>query len=257
MHITDTHINCPDKTDEERLMVLAEKRINRYPFSGNILSEIEALAKEENALPVITGDMADCFSNGSAKKIKRFTDNTDCLFTAGNHDFRIFGGMEYDVPSSREKNIEAVGSLYKNDIRFFSKEINGVNVIGIDNGYYRFEEFQLELLKKEIKKGLPVILSMHVPLYTEECYDLMVTGKRTYASLVCVPEEKMSIYPPERYEQQKEDKITRIMYDYILSQDLIKLVICGHVHKNFEAVLPNGIPQLITGTNTARILTIE
>ena len=257
MHVTDTHITCPDETDEERIILLAEKRKRRYPFSENILTETEILSKKENALPVITGDMMDCFSNGSAKRIKQFTEHTDCLFTAGNHDFRIFGGMEYDVPSSREKNLKAVSSLFKNDIRFFSEIINGVNIVGINNGYYRFEEFQLELLKKEIDKGLPVILSMHVPLYTEECYDLMVTGKRTYASLVCVPEEKMEIYPPERYEQQKEDKITRKMYDYILSQDIIKLVICGHVHKNFEAVLPNGVPQLITGTDTARILTVK
>ncbi len=257
MHITDTHVNCPDETDEERLITLAAKRKNRYPFSENILSDIENFAKKENILPVITGDMTDCFSNGSAKKIKEFTDNTNCLFTAGNHDFRIFGGMEYDVPSSREKNLDAVSSLYKNDIRFFSKVINGVNIVGIDNGYYRFEEFQFELLKNEIKKGLPVILAMHVPLYTAECFDLMITEKRKYASLVCVPEEKMNIYPPERREQQKEDKITRKMYDYILSQDLIKLIICGHIHKNFEAVLPSGVPQLITGTNTARILTIE
>ncbi len=201
--------------------------------------------------------MTDCFSHGSAAKIKSFTESTDCLFVAGNHDFRIFGGMEYDVPSSREKNLEAVAALYKNNIRFFSKIINGVNIVGIDNGYYRFEEFQLELLKKEIKKGFPTVLAMHVPLYTPECYDLMITETRRYASLVCVPDEKMKIYPPERYEQQKEDKITRTMYDYILSQSLIKLVICGHIHKNFEAVLPSGIPQLITGTDTARIIGIK
>ena len=201
--------------------------------------------------------MTDCFSHGSSEVVKKFTDETECLFVAGNHDFRIFGGMEFDVPASRERNLSAVSSLYGNDIRFFSKEINGVNIVGIDNAYYRFEEFQLEMLKKEIKKGLPIILAMHVPLYTQECYDLMITEKRRYASLVCVPEDKMQIYPPERYIQQKEDKITREMYDFILSQSLIKLVVCGHVHKNFEAVLPSGIPQLITGTDTARILSID
>lgn len=199
----------------------------------------------------------DCYSHGSAAAVRRFTDSTECFFAAGNHDFRIYGGMEYDVPSSREKNLENVSSLFKNDIRFSSKIINGVNIVTVDDAYYRFEEFQLIKLKEEIKKGLPIILAMHVPLYTQECYDLMVNGTRKYASLISVPEDMMKEYPPERYTQQKEDTITRAMYDYILSQKLIKAVICGHVHKNFEAVLPSGIPQLITGTETARIITIE
>ncbi len=256
MHVTDIHIACPDETDEERIIALAERRKRKYPFSESVLAEAELLAKKHNALPVVTGDMMDCFSHGSAAKIKEFSDRTGCLFTAGNHDFRIYGGMEYDVPSSREKNLNTVSSLFNYDIRFFSKIINGINIIGIDNAYYRFEEFQLERLKKEIEKGLPVILAMHVPLYTPECYDLMVNETRKYASLICVPEDKMKPYPPERYTQQKEDKITREMYDYILSQKLIKAVICGHVHKNFEACLPSGVPQLITGTETARILNI-
>ena len=256
MHITDIHIARPDETDEERIIALAERRRKRYTFSESFMAEAAEFSERENALPVVTGDMMDCFSHGSAAKIKEFADRTNCLFTAGNHDFRIYGGMEYDVPSSREKNLNAVSSLFKNDIRFFSKIINGINIIGIDNAYYRFEEFQLERLKAEVEKGLPIILAMHVPLYTPECYDLMVNETRKYASLVCTPEDKMQEYPPERYTQQKEDKITREMYDYILSQKLIKLVICGHVHKNFEARLSSGVPQLITGTETARILNI-
>ncbi len=257
MHITDIHLACPDETDEERIIRLAEKRKKKYPFSESFLSETEILSKKENALPIITGDMTDCYSHGSAAAVKKFTDKNDCLFAVGNHDFRVFGGMEYDVPSSREKNLDAVNSLYRNDVRFFSREINGVNIVGIDDAYYRFEAFQLEKLKKEIEKGLPIILALHVPLYTPSCYDLMVNEKRKYASLICVPEDKMQLYPSERYEQQKEDKITREMYEFILSQSLIKLLVCGHVHKNFEAVLPNGIPQIITGTETARIIEIS
>ncbi len=257
LHISDIHIACPDERDEERIILLEEKRRKKYDFSERVLTEIPETAKTENALPIITGDIMDCYSNGSADRIRKFTDETNCLFTAGNHDYRVYGGMEYDVPESRNINLSKVSSLFNNDIRFFSKIINGVNIVGIDNAYYRFEEYQFNLLKKEIEKGLPIILAMHIPLYTQECYDLMITEKRKFASLICVPEDKMKIYPPERYVQQKEDEITRGMYDYILSQNLIKLIICGHVHKNFEAALPSGTPQLITGTDTARIIKVS
>lgn len=257
LHVTDIHIASPDETDEQRIIELAEKRRNTYPFSMDVLHDIPIIAKEENALPVITGDMLDCFSHGSLQTAKRFTESCGCLFVAGNHDFRIFGGKEYDAPISRDKNLAAVSSIFKNDIRFFSKIINGVNIIGIDDAYYRFEEYQLAALKNEIAKGLPVILFLHAPLYTPDTFDLMITEKRKFASLVNVPEEKMSIYPEDRYIQQIADEITREMYDYIISQPLIKAVVCGHIHKNFETELPGGALQLITGTKTARILQIS
>ena len=256
MHVTDLHVACPDETDEDRIIELEKKRREKYPFCVNILAQTAETARRENALPLITGDIMDCYSHGSAKAVKKFTESTDCLFVAGNHDFRIFGGMEYDVPSSREINLANVSALFKNDIRFFSEEINGVNIVGIDNAYYRFEEYQLERLNAEVQKGLPIILALHVPLYTRECFDLMITEKRRYASLVCVPESAMQIYPQKRYEQQKEDAATRRMYDFILTEPLIKLVLCGHIHKNFETALPNGTPQFITGTDTARIVQI-
>ena len=256
IHFSDIHLTETLPGDDEKLKELAAKRRLKYTFSETVLEEIEKVNNETDGLLLITGDMMDFNSLGNFEKIRRFTEKNNCLFVAGNHDFRLFGGMEYDVPEMRERNLPAVQAMFRNDIRFFSKVINGVNIVGIDNCYYRFEEYQFERLKEEAKKGLPIILAMHVPFYTPETYDLVVRGKRKYASQICVPEEKMAEYPPERYLQQKEDKITREMYEYILNEKAIKLLICGHIHKNCETVIQSGIPMIITDVDTARIITI-
>ncbi len=254
VQISDIHLNETDDTSSSELLKLSEKRKIKYPFCKTVLDDSKALIGENQL--IITGDMTDFVTESNMKTAKDFVDSSGALFVCGNHDFRPFGGMQYDVPKVREVNFEKVSTAYNNDIRFFSKVINGVNIVGIDDCYYRFEDWQYSRLETEVQRGLPIILALHVPLYNEACYDLMITEKRRYASLVAVPEEKLAIYPPERYIQQKEDAITRKMYDYILACPLIKAVICGHVHKNFETDL-NGKKQFITGTDTARIIKIK
>lgn len=257
IHITDVHLTETLREDECKIKALAAARRLKYTFSETILDEIEKVNADTDGLLLITGDMMDFNSSGNFKKIREFTSRNECLFIAGNHDFRPFGGMEYDVPEYKEKNLPRVQEMFGNDIRFFSRIINGINIVGIDNCYYRFEKWQLERLKEEVNKGLPVILTMHVPFYTEETYNLVVRGKRKYASQVCVPEEKMKEYPPERYIQQKDDEITREVFDYVLNEKAIKLLICGHIHKDCESVLPSGVPQLVTNVDTARIITVK
>ncbi len=257
IHLSDIHLTHTLDDDGEELKALALKRRLKYTFSENILEEIERVMRETAGLLLITGDMMDFNSKGNFEKIREFTKKNNCLFIAGNHDFRPFGGMEYDIPEIRERNLPVVQTMFKNDIRFFSRVISGINIVGIDNCYYRFESWQFDRLREEVRKGMPIILAMHVPFYTEDTYKLVVQGKRKHASQLCVPDEKMSEYPVERYLQQKEDKITREMYDYILNEKAIRLVICGHIHKNCEAILPSGITQIVTNVDTARIITIR
>jgi len=257
IHFTDVHLTETLDEDDDCLKELAAKRRIKYTFSETILGEIEKVNRETDGLLLITGDMMDFNSAGNFRKVREFTEKNDCLFIAGNHDFRLFGGMEYDVPQMRERNLPAVQAMFKNDIRFFSKVINGINIVSIDNCYYRFEQWQFDRFKEEVKKGLPIVLAMHVPFYTEETYNLVVKGKRKHASQICVPEEKMTEYPPERYIQQKEDEITREMYEYILHEETIKLLVCGHIHKDCETVLQSGIPQFVTNVDTERIITIK
>ena len=49
----------------------------------------------------------------------------------------------------RNQSLAHVQESFTNDIRFASRVINGVKLIAIDDSYYRFDNPQLEKLKKK------------------------------------------------------------------------------------------------------------
>ena len=91
----------------------------------------------------------------------------------------------------------------KNDMRFASRKVNGVNLIAIENGYYLLEGGQWEARKKEAAYGLPMLLFMHTPLYDPELYRIMgehgCLGEAAY--MVATPEALMTGYSEYRYRQ--------------------------------------------------------
>lgn len=52
------------------------------------------------------------------------------------------------------------------DLVFASRIIDGVNIVTMDT-YYRLTDEQTARLKREVERGYPVLLAMHVPFYTE------------------------------------------------------------------------------------------
>jgi UDP-2,3-diacylglucosamine pyrophosphatase LpxH len=257
LHFTDVHLTLSDERDPEEIRALAEKRREKYTHSLPVLREAARLSAEGRGLLVNTGDMTDFISFRNHEFIRRFTEENDCFFICGNHDFRPMGGMQYDVPACQAENLERVQRLYRNDIRFCSRVVNGVNLVGMDDAYYRFEPWEAERLKAEVARGMPIILFLHVPLFHEDLFRLMVQGRRKHASLVAVPESMMTEYPPERYEQQIADPLTRELTEYIKSEPAIRLVVAGHNHKSLEMTLADRLPQLVTSVDEIREIRIR
>ena len=208
---------------------------------------------DEKGIPIIsTGDLCDFISEKNLEVIKEFTSVHKGYYAPGNHDFRVSGGMEFDTPEVRKKSFDKVQKSYPNTLASFSFVINGVNFVLLDDVYYRFEKHQIDFLKNEVAKGLPVVIAMHIPFYEEGLYIKTSRNLQRHASLVCVPRDKMTCYKPERIEQQIEDEPTREMFDYILSEPMIKCLLTGHSHKDHEAMLSGNLMQFTTGLNTIR-----
>ena len=159
----------------------------------------------------------------------------DVFMAAGNHEFSLFVGEAKEDAAYREQSLSKVQSVFKNDIRMSSRVIGGVNFVAIDNGYYLIEREQLDFIKKEVQKGLPVILLVHTPFYEKNFYeDQIKIKKEDSAYLIAVPEELMAEYPPDRKEQQKADEVTLQAVEYIANEPAIKGVISGHLHDNYD-----------------------
>lgn len=255
MHMTDTHLYLADMRDGERKVKLAHNRKRHFANPEKTLAEAGEIAKEQNLTILHTGDLIDFVSTANLELAKQFTDEHDVFMAAGNHEFSLYVGEAKEDAAYRNQSLAMVQKAFKNDIRMSSRVIGGVNFIALDNGYYLFEKEQLDFLKEEAKKNLPMILLMHNPIHEMTLYH-WVRAESPCAYLVGVPEELMQDYPADRFEQQRADAITLETVEYIKTEPLIKAVIAGHLHRNYRGYLTPTLPQIATSCTDFRILEI-
>lgn len=259
IHATDTHFSYGDQRDGEKKIKHAKGRNEVFGYQQEIWAAYaEATARARKAPIVYTGDLIDFVSLANLERAKKFfAENDVALVTAGNHEFAIYvGDGEKEDAAYRNRSFDLVQSYYPNDLRFDSHEMGGVNLVGIDDGYYRFEPWQMERLKAEAEKGLPILLFLHNPLYTPELHEeLMRTRECSF--LTGVPDELTKNYPADRLEQQKADEATLETVEYIRSCPQIKAIFAGHLHCNAESRLTDTLPQYITDMGSARIIQIR
>ena len=205
------------------------------------------------------GDLLDFVSYANIDRARTFAKESGCLMAAGNHEFSLYVGEAFEDAAYRAQSYAKVQGAFGNNIRFANREKNGLNMVVIDNGYYLFDKWQLEALKKEIEKGLPILLFMHCPLYAEDLYNKLMerSGGRSMVSQVAVPVEKMSHYNEYRFRQQKADEITIETVEYIKSQPLIKAIFVGHYHSDHDSTVTPNLPQYVTGIPTIRKITVK
>ena len=259
LHISDNHIALAGKGDIKRTRELAMGRAQYFRECMKVLEEARKYANENNIFIVSTGDIYDFLSEENFKFAKEYSDSVDMMFVAGNHEFSYFLGEAEEDIIYRNRNLDRVQSCFKNDIRFYVREENGIKLIGIDNSYHQMETWQLERLKEEALDKKPILLFMHVPLYEEKLYDYTVNVcKQSAGYEMAVPEEKINTYKEiERRRNQKPTKVTQAAYDYILNEPLIKVVFAGHMHFDFEAPINEVTMQYLTGTTTIRKVIIK
>lgn len=258
LHISDTHLTHADCRDDQRKIDLANKRRVYFSNADTVLKNASQYAKE-HSLPIVhTGDLIDFVSYKNLDEAKRFCDDNDVFISAGNHEFSLYVGEVFEDEAYRNQSLDKVNACFKNDIRASCRTINGVNLVAIDNSYYLIDRSQLDFLKSKVNEGKPIILIMHVPLYSKELYELrMKTHPNAPVYCMAVPAPLMSYYEKSRIIQQTPDEITVSAYDYIVNEPLIKHLIVGHLHQDFAVKLTDKKLQISTACTTLRKITIK
>ena len=259
LHVTDTHLTYADEQDDERKHALARRL--RDPNKEQYLAEHIAYAEECCDLLVHTGDLMDFVSHGNVEKAREILKNERIFFIAGNHDYSQYVGEAWEDSAYRMNSYMQMGYGLGVPMFFNSRIVGGVNVVGIDNSYYHFADWQIWRLQKEVEKGLPVILAFHDPLFEQSLYDYHYSvSSEDCTYLVGCDEEHLLRYSEFRAVQQRPDAPTLRMIDYIKSEPQIKAILTGHLHFSFESMLTPTLPQFVTGgayEGIARELTIE
>ncbi|MBQ5995033.1 MAG: metallophosphoesterase [Clostridia bacterium] len=249
LHVTDSHIALADEYDSELKHKLCEQKFS--PEKEKYLHEHIAYAKKNCDILVHTGDMFDFVSHANTVKAREILSDDFIFFIAGNHEYSQYVGEAWEDKAYRMNSfmeIERYGG-FGVPMLWNTRLIGGVNFVGIDNSYNLFEDWQLHHLKEEVKKGYPIILCFHAPLFEQSLYDYHYSRKTgdscTY--LTGLDEEHLKRYSEFRAYQQRPDEPTLRMIEYIKSEPMIKAILTGHLHFSYESNITEALPQFVTG----------
>lgn len=259
LHISDSHLTRSDSTDNERKRKLAVKRKKIFKEAELQLAKAVRHCNENNMLLLHSGDLIDFVTDANLEYVKETFAQVNCFASVGNHEFSQYVGEAKEDAAYKAQNYDNVQKAYPNDITFASRVINGVNFIAIDDVYYNFTDRQLKLMKKEVKKGLPIVMLCHVPLYTEGHREFRQAGDPTKTLAVTgAPAEITDAYPvrkdlpDELYWKntcvsQKADKPTLRFINWLKKQPELKAILCGHLHYFHQSSFSPTATQYIVG----------
>ena len=247
LHLTDSHMNETD--GREGLDILAES-IRDYGFDAletrRFFTEALAYANERRCDGVVlTGDIV----NGATINNLDYLDRqlrlltSPYLYTLGNHDW------EYPFQAWSD---ETRRSQYPKFNRFVdgnpacqSKVVNGVNLMALDNSTYQITEKQLAFAEKQLARGLPTLLFMHIPIYIPS---LLEDVMKNWRAPIMMAAEGWDKRLQKTWLVEDPTAETRRFYRLLMENPYRNLiaVFCGHVHFAHVDAFGQGSYQYVT-----------
>ena len=250
LHISDTHL-C-EAYDDEGEVTLKLREMRRQTFGGRqeeALADSIAWAKRNVDYVLHTGDLIDFQSRANFDLVKKHFG--DAMFGAlGNHEFaRHMWLAEEKEPKTEEwkdRTRAKRDEVFPFDVVLHSQVVNGVNFVTLDDVYGTVTERQVERFRAEVAKGLPIVLCMHVPFFTDDSWRATTqfwarSGSRFGDAAV----------PPRKgdYQRQSEDPVTRDFIAYLRKEPLLKAILAGHEHVTIQDRFSETADEYVVGAN--------
>lgn len=237
LHITDIHLTFTNEKDLPEHQELMKRRVDVFreeaSFPPHTPSEYfeEAIryAKENNLLIVNTGDTMDIYSYGNIDEFRRIKGDNDMMFSPGGHEHQkdcSHRTMEIEYPYWETIRPKLCATFPEFDMDFSSRVVNGLNIICADNSLDYYSPATLARFKKEIERGLPIIVFSHDPLW-----DKILQYKEPYH-----PNVRLT---PADYAASHE------MMDLLKNHPLVLATFGGHSHSDGEMEI-NGKTHYMT-----------
>ena len=177
----------------------------------------------------LTGDIIDFPSDANLSLLKSCVRNSPVpsMYITGNHDWSFFDN--YNSAYARQTYLPQLAAL--------------------DNAMDEVPGEALNGLRKLCQGTKPIILLMHIPMTVET---LTQPTKNVWGRDICMGPGGVGYWLDTVYG----------LYQLVAVQETpIVAVVTGHVHFSHEDTLPNGVPQIVTGTASqgglCRVITVE
>ena len=171
LHLTDSHLAAayPDESDKKQRLHIRRTQT----FGGHqeeALRDALDWAKDHVEFVVHTGDLIDWQSQENFDLVRKYFGD-GLVGSVGNHEFTpdmwLSEPQEERTEAFKDRTRDIIQEVYPFNVRFASQVANGVNFVTLDDVYGSVTAEQVDLFKEEVRKGLPIVLCMHVPFFTE------------------------------------------------------------------------------------------
>lgn len=247
-HFSDAHIAhaYPEDSDEDK--ALAKKQAECWATAGKPSSEVfldvlaEAKAREASLL-LMAGDCADYYSDSNLRYLKESLDacGIEPFYVYGNHE-----GASYVKNLGDPRQFYPQYSVFMGEQPDFQvKDFGQFLLIAVDNSDHNIRPEQLEKLKEQFGRRLPIILLMHIPLSTEAILPPM--------------EQKWGKNPSYfMLGTEAEPETTREFCRMVMAEDSpVAAVFAGHVHFMHQGEFSAGRMQYTSAPGCCWDITVK
>ena len=225
LQITDVHLTYVTEDDlpvQRELMPTRVETFHKdkaYPPRTTEEYFIRALdlAKELDALPILTGDIVDLPTRGNLDAFRRAIAGRDLMFTPGGHEYqRVYvRTMEEPDGFAEKSRARLAKELPGFDLDFDSRVIGGVNIITANNALDYYNAYTARRFAEELERGYPIVVFSHDP----------INDPRLYYTEPYHPNVRLSA---------EDYRVSGEMRDAILHDPRVITSFAGHTHKQQE-----------------------
>ena len=231
LHISDTHLTAAYPDEEETHQAWAVKRTKTFGgHQEEALTDTLAWAREHVEYIVHTGDIIDWQSRANFDLLRKYF-GTDLIASVGNHEYKVTDRKYEKSEAYKDPTRKLLQKNFPVPIQFASQIVHGVNFITLDNVFGTIVPEQFKRFRKDARKGYPIVLCTHVPIFTDKIYREHCRFWDKKGGLL-----KSGSVPAIAgdYLAQKEDPVTAEFIACLKEEPLLKCILTGHMHITTE-----------------------
>lgn len=248
LHISDTHLTAAYA--HEAVAASGQAASRTRTFGGKqeeAFRDSLAWAKGRVDYVLHTGDLIDFQSEANFDLVKKYCGSA-VFGSVGNHEFYTYRPEEIRTQQKSFKDCSwpVLKANLPVDARFSSKVVNGMNFVCLDDSFGTVAPEQVERFHMEAKRGLPIVLCMHTPFFTDDLWLMFTRYWNLQGGLfrkAAVPE------PASDFKRQRDDAVTADFIAYLKSERLLKGILTGHAHVAMQDRFSETAMEYVVGGN--------
>lgn len=259
LHLTDSHMAEGDERDPAaaehvpRFRQLFQEHTPGGAPAREVFEGILAAAGDPRVdAAALTGDIVHFPSWAALETVRRGVDTLGVpfLYTLGNHDWH-FPHLPWGEATRRD-HYPRFGDLTGGDPACQSLSVDGVRLVALDNSTYQLSAVQVAYLRRELSRGGPCLLFMHIPLWLESLHPAVLEAWQAPIAMAA-PDAAWTAEALERWKVGEATASTRAARELITGPEAHSLagIFCGHVHFAHADAFREGGVQYVTAPGFA------